>query len=62
MNQNHAILLTFLQFREIRAESGAWFYQSPEHNAEVKKKKKKKAYGSFLMKKVFSKGKKFTNN
>uniref|UniRef100_A0A7M5UU22 Uncharacterized protein n=1 Tax=Clytia hemisphaerica TaxID=252671 RepID=A0A7M5UU22_9CNID len=46
------------KIREIRAESGAWFYQTTNTESDpeiVKKKKKKKAYGSFLMKKVFSK-------
>ena len=42
--------------REIRAESGAWFYQDPNEKHEEVRKKKKKVYGSFLMKRVFSKG------
>ncbi|XP_047128567.1 uncharacterized protein LOC100208668 isoform X7 [Hydra vulgaris] len=40
------------KIRDIRAESGAWFYDSSS-----KKTKTKKVYGSFLIKSIFSKAK-----
>ena len=48
--ENAVDFFVFSFFSAIRAASGAWFYTG--NDTEQTKVKKKKVYGSFLMKKV----------